>query len=59
MKIKKILNKEVPDVFAYFILGLFFFLIHYFQGFELTIIFMLTIIIVQMFKKKQEDENGK
>ena len=55
MKIKEILNKDIPDFLAYMILGLFFFLIHYFQGFELTIIFMLTIIIVQMFKKKQED----
>ena len=55
MKIKEILNKQVPDILAYIILGLFFSLIWIFRGFEITIIFILTIIIVQMSKEKQED----
>ena len=60
MKIKDILNKEIPDVVAYTILGLLFFMIYELIGFELTLIFMLVIIIVKCFdikpKKKQEDE---
>ncbi len=57
MKRKELLNKDIPDFLAYTILGLFFFFMREVIGFELTLIFMLTIIIVKLFpKKKQEDE---
>ena len=58
MKIKEILDKEVPDVFAYFILGLYFFMIYVIIGFELTLIFMLTIIIVKCYDIKQIKTGG-